>query len=73
MNPTRLDSIIKDSRSRLGRLRSQFPDPQDFDYYVKRTIRETLRDGGYTEKTIRTTMYAIFGEQEKSHGKVARG
>jgi hypothetical protein len=72
LHPNSLDYIVRDSRSRLDRIRKLFPDPQDFEHYAKRAVRETLEAKGFNRKTINETMYAVFGEKEITHGKVAR-
>lgn len=62
IDPNSLDGIIIDSRSRMERVRKLFPNPADFEHYVKRAVRSALEEKGFDEKTIKFTMKATFGE-----------
>lgn len=59
--PTSIDKCVEAARQCVARMRAQYPDQQDFDYFIKRMLGEMLREQGYSPKAIAFTMDTIFG------------
>lgn len=58
--PSAVDHIVRDQRMLVARLRKQYPNPADFDQYVRAPFEETLKRQGIGSKAVSAILRATF-------------
>lgn len=61
-DPNSLENLLLGAQQNVKNIRKTITDREDFDYYVKRAVKEAMIDKGANPKTIKAVMRAIFEE-----------
>jgi hypothetical protein len=62
--PTSLDELVRDSRARIETLRKVYGNREDFDFYIRRVIGESLEDR--PPKVRAYVLTAMFGKESNN-------
>ena len=61
-DPNSFENLILGAQQNVKNIRKIFPDRDDFDFTVKRAVREAMVEKGVSPRTIKAVMSAIFEE-----------
>ena len=61
-DPNSLENLLLGAQQNVKSIRKIFPDREDFDFTVKRAVREAMVEKGAKPETVKAVMRAIFEE-----------